>query len=488
MTTQFLSDIQAALGDAAIKTAPGEIENYAIDWRKRFFGKPLAVIFPSNTEQVAQVVRLANQHLVALVPQGGNTGLSGGATPDASGSQVILSLTRLTHIRHQDAANKSITVEAGVTLQRVQELAEEMGLLFPLSLGAEGSATIGGNLATNAGGTAVLRYGSVRDLCLGVEVVTPTGEIWDGLRSLRKDNTGYDLRNLFIGSEGTLGLITAAVLKLYPKPKGVMTALVKITGPSETFRLLQIAQSRCDAALTAFEYMSAGSTQVVIDYFPDVAKHGAQIIESEGLAVSDSVLLEISHPVSEAAAKDMLESVITEAIDHGAASDAIIAQSMSQSKALWHLREIIPLAAAEDGAQVKLDIALPISALVDFIARMSQEILATFPGVRLHNFGHFGDGNLHYNIGAPQHLAAGKSQEKRRKIYLEYVEKNEEVIRRLVHDRVVAMNGSISAEHGLGQLRKNEARRYKSSVERNLMQAIKNTLDPAGVLNPGKVL
>ncbi|MBU3725085.1 MAG: FAD-binding oxidoreductase [Burkholderiaceae bacterium] len=500
MTAQFLSEVQAALGSAAIKTAPADIEHHAIDWRKRFFGKPLAVIFPANTEQVAQVVRLANQHKVALVPQGGNTGLSGGATPDASGTQAILSLTRLTRVRHQDAANKTITVEAGVSLQRVQELAEEMGLLFPLSLGAEGSATIGGNLATNAGGTGVLRYGNARDLCLGVEVVTPSGEIWNGLRALRKDNTGYDLRDLFIGSEGTLGLITAAVLKLYPRPKGVMTALVKIAGPEDAFRLLQIAQSRCDAALTAFEYMSAESTQVVIDHFPEVARHGAQIIggmttdaspaaaSGKTSARSDCVLMEISHAESERAATALLESVIGSALEEGVVLDAIVAQTLAQTKALWHLRETITLGAAEDGAQVKLDIALPISALVDFIDQMNTEMLSAFPGVRLHNFGHFGDGNLHYNIGAPRYLAAGKSPEERRKIYLGYVEENEQAIRRLVHDRVVAMNGSISAEHGLGQLRKNEARRYKTAIEFELMSKIKLALDPNGILNPGKVL
>jgi FAD/FMN-containing dehydrogenase len=500
VTTQFLSEVKAALGSTAIKTAPEEIERYAIDWRKRFFGKPFVVIFPVNTEQVAQVVRLANQYRVVLVPQGGNTGLSGGATPDASGTQAILSLTRLTRVRQRDVANKTMTVEAGVTLQRVQELAEEMGLLFPLSLGAKGSATIGGNLATNAGGTGVLRYGNARDLCLGVEVVTPTGEIWDGLRALRKDNTGYDLRDLFIGSEGTLGLITAAVLKLYPKPRGVMTALVKITGPADALRLLQIAQSRCDASLTAFEYMSAESTQVVIDHFSEVARHGAQIIggmttdgspttvSEEIPARSDCVLMEISHPESERAAAELLESVNEFAQKEGLKLDAIVAQNLSQAKALWHLREAITLGAAEDGAQVKLDIALPISALVEFISQMSQEMLGAFPGVRLHNFGHFGDGNLHYNIGAPQHLAIGKTAQERRKAYLDYVKKNEQAIRRLVHDRVVIMNGSISAEHGLGQLRKQEAHHYKSAIEFELMSRIKQALDPNNILNPDKVL
>ena len=498
---EFVERAISLLGQGAVKTAPFDIEPYAIDWRKRYVGRPLAVLFPGNTDQVAQIVRLANQHRIALVPQGGNTGLSGGATPDDSGNQAIISLTRLNAVRAQDAANKTLTVEAGVTLKQVQDIADAMGLLFPLSLGAEGSATIGGNLSTNAGGTGVLRYGNARELCLGLEVVTATGEIWNGLRGLRKDNTGYDLRDLMIGSEGTLGIITAAVLKLFPKPAGVMTALVKVSSPQEAFRLLLIAQQRCDAALTTFEYMSAASTQVVIDHFPQVARHGAQIIggmsghdmTAEGKVAaasprSDCVLMEISHPESEAAATQMLESVIESALQEGVVQDAIVAQSITQTANLWHLRETITLAAAEDGAQVKHDIALPLSALVEFIEQMDREILAAFPGVRLHNFGHFGDGNLHYNIGAPESLATGCAPLERRKIYLDYIEKNEDAIRRLVHDRVIAMNGSISAEHGLGQLRRAEAWRYKSAVEHGMMQSIKAALDPAGILNPGKVL
>jgi FAD/FMN-containing dehydrogenase len=503
---QFLEQAKDLLGEGAVKTAPSDLESYCIDWRRRFFGRASAILFPSTTEQVAALVRLANTHRVPLVPQGGNTGLSGGATPDTSGTQVILSLSRLQAVRAKDAANKTLTVEAGVTLLQVQELADEMGLLFPLSLGAEGSATIGGNLATNAGGTGVLRYGNARDLCLGVEVVTATGEIWNGLRGLRKDNTGYDLRDLFVGSEGTLGLITAAVLKLFPKPAGIMTALVKVASPADAFRLLQIAQQRCDAALTGFEYMSAESTQVVIDHFPEVARCAATIIggmsppltnnpqdasHAHGSNVSDrsdSVLMEISHPESEQAATAMLEAVIGQAMEEGIVPDAIVAQSVAQAKALWHLRETITLGAAEDGAQVKLDIALPLSSLVSFISEMDREMQSAFPGARLHNFGHFGDGNLHYNVGAPTHLAAGVSPSERKKIYLDYIQANEEAIRRRVHDRVVVMNGSISAEHGLGQLRKQEAKRVKSAVELGLMKTIKQALDPNGVLNPGKVI
>jgi FAD/FMN-containing dehydrogenase len=487
---QFLSQARALIGSAAVKTAAQDLEPFAIDWRKRYHGKPLAALFPQSTEHVAALVRLANDYHVALVPQGGNTGLSGGATPDTSGTQVILSLAKLRKVRAKDPENKTITVEAGVTLQEVQALAESMGLLFPLSLGSEGSATIGGNLATNAGGTGVLRYGNARDLCLGVEVVTATGEIWNGLRGLRKDNTGYDLRDLFVGSEGTLGLVTAAVLKLFPKPASVMTALAKVSGPADALRLLQLAQTKCDAALTGFEYMSPVSTQLVVQYFSEIAKPCGPIIgglPGQG-EPSASVLLEISHPESEEAASGLLEAVMGQAIEEGVVADAIVAQSVAQAKAMWHMRETITLSAAEDGAHIKHDIALPISALTNFIASMDQEMLAAYPGIRIINFGHFGDGNLHYNIAPPAAISAGMSTSERHQAHVEFLRAHEDAIRKRVHDRVVSMNGSISAEHGLGQLRRDEAKRYKSSVELGLMKTIKQALDPKGILNPGKVL
>lgn len=503
---EFLAQVKSLLGEAAVRVSAEDLEPYSTDWRKRYFGKPLAVLLPSDTQQVSEIVRLANRLKVSLVPQGGNTGLSGGATPDQSGQQAILSLARLQRVRSQDAANKTLTVEAGVTLKQVQELAESMGLLFPLSLGAEGSATIGGNLATNAGGTAVLRYGNARNLCLGVEVVTASGEIWDGLRGLRKDNTGYDLRDLFIGSEGTLGLITAAVLTLFPKPLGVMTALARVRYPADALRLLEIAQTRCDAALTGFEFMSSASTQLVTQYFPDIAKAGAEIIGGAGASGAagtagadaadlgilggshDSVLLEISHPESEAAATEMLEQVMAQALEESVISNAIVAQSYAQAKNLWHLRETITLAAAEDGPHIKHDIALPISSLVSFISEMNEEMLRAYPGIRLINFGHFGDGNLHYNVAPPSSGLSGLEAAQRRLHHAEFLSSHEDTIRKRVHDRVIAMNGSISAEHGLGQLRRDEAKRYKSPIEMGLMRTLKAALDPNGILNPGKVL
>jgi FAD/FMN-containing dehydrogenase len=322
-----------------------------------------------------------------------------------------------------------------------------------------------------------------------VEVVTASGEVWNGLRGLRKDNTGYDLRDLFVGSEGTLGLITAAVIKLFPKPAAVMTALARVGGPVEALRLLKIAQSQCDAALTGFEFMTSVSTGLVTEYFPDVAKHGAQMIGGiNDTPGHPTVLLEISHPESQEAATAMLDRVMEKALEEGVIADAIVAQSVAQAQALWHLRETITLAAAEDGPHIKHDIALPISSLVDFIAAMDEEMQTAYPGIRLINFGHFGDGNLHYNVAPPPALAAGQPKAERHLIFKDFLARHEDEIRKRVHDRVVFMSGSISAEHGLGQLRRDEAKRYKSAVEQNLMKAIKNALDPKGILNPGKVL
>lgn len=472
-------------------TDPATMAPHAEDWRKRYRGKPLAVVFPANPEEVAAVVRLAGECHIGLVPQGGNTGLSGGATPDDSGRQVVLSLQRLRALRAIDPINRTITVEAGMTLAQVQTEAEARGLLFPLSLGAEGSATIGGNLATNAGGTAVLRYGNARELCLGLEVVTAQGEIWSGLRGLRKDNTGYDLRDLFIGSEGTLGIITAAVLKLYPQPAAIMTALARVASPTAALELLQFAQQRAGAMLTGFEYMAAMSTRLVAAHLGAVAKPCLQIIgdtrDGVGPQAADTVLIELSHPESESAAKEALETLLGHAITQGWVEDALVAQSGAQSAAFWRLRESITLAAAADGPHVKHDIALPISSLPAFIAAMDEELEQRYPGIRIINFGHFGDGNLHYNL-APPTLEGNPDTDTRRAHYLEFLGLHEDAIRRAVHDRVMAMQGSISAEHGLGQLRRDEARHYKSAVEISLMVSIKHALDPLGILNPGKVL
>ena len=486
---QFLSEATTLLGDRGVLTDAQAFAPYANDWRQKFFGKPAAVVFANNTEQVAQLVRLANEHNIALVPQGGNTGLSGGATPDETGQQVILNLSRMTQIRARDQDNKTITIDAGVTMQTVQEEADKMGLTFPLNLTARGTATIGGNLSTNAGGTAVLRYGNARALCLGVEVVTADGQIWNGLRGLRKDNTGYDLRDLFVGAEGTLGIITGAVMALHPKPAGVMTALaclpdtVPAKAAAQAVALLQIAQQHCNASLTGFEFMTPASMSPVSDYYPQFARPAGL-----GSAEQSCVLLEVSHAESEQAATEMLERVLEIAMERELVVDALVAQSMQQAQAFWDLREHITMAAAEDGLQVKFDIALPISAIADFCEVTEAKLRQAYPGIRLSNFGHLGDGNLHFNVAAPSALAQGLDRQGRHDAYRSYVKANEDGIRRIIHDEVVARQGSISAEHGLGILRRDEAEHYKSAVEMDLMRKIKQALDPKNILNPNKVL
>ena len=475
IVTELHPNIPVSVGDDA---AP-----YCQDWRHKFKGQTLGVFFPRTTEEVAALVKLAVKHQVPIVPQGGNTGLSGGATPDASGQQLILNLSRMSQIRAIDPENKTITVDAGVTMQSVHEAAERYGLLFPLSLTAKGTATIGGNLSTNAGGTAVLRYGNARALCLGIEVVTPTGEIWNGLRGLRKDNTGYNLRDLFIGAEGTLGVITGAVLALHPKPAAQVTALACVSNAKAAVLLLQHAQSQCDANLTGFEFMTPESMRPVAEYFPQFAKPPAL-----GTEADCCVLLEISHPRSEAEGRAQLEQVLETALEQQLVSDAIVAQSLSQAQSFWDLREHITFAGAEEGPQVKFDISLPISAIPEFCDVMRAQLQQRWPGLRLSNFGHLGDGNLHFNIAVPESLGLVLGRPERHAAYGAYVGAHEDEIRRCVHDQVHAMSGSISAEHGLGQLRRDEAARLKSKLELDLMRQIKSALDPQNLFNPNKVL
>ena len=447
----------------------GDRSAWEIDWRRRFHGRALAVVRPASTDEVAAVVKACAAHGASLVPQGGNTGLVGGSVPDASGTQVLLSLTRMHRVREIDAANLTMTVDAGCVLQTVQEAAAAQGFLFPLSLAAEGSCTIGGNLATNAGGTQVLRYGNARDLCLGLEVVTAAGEVWNGLAGLRKDNTGYDLRDLFIGSEGTLGIITAATLKLYPQPAARMTALAALPTLDAAVRLLGLAQARLGAGLTAFEAMNEFSLSLVRRHFPQLA---------QPLPPGPwTVLLEQSDTESEAHARALFESLLEAALEDGTITDAAVAESLEQSKAMWHLRESIPLAQAEEGANIKHDIALPASRIVEFVARTDAALTAAFPGVRLVDFGHLGDGNLHYNVQAP---AEGNAAD--------FLRDHEPAVNAIVYDQVGAMGGSISAEHGIGALKRHELVERKSPVAMGLMRSIKAALDPQGRLNPGRVV
>jgi FAD/FMN-containing dehydrogenase len=469
MTDAFLERCSAIVGEGHVLAAGADMAPYLTDWRGRFTGKARAVLRPADAAEVALLVRACLDHRVPLVPQGGKTGLVLGSVPDDSGLEVVLSLTRLNRILEVDTTNRTILVQAGCILQDIQQAAAEHGLLFPLSLAAEGSCTIGGNLSTNAGGTAVLRYGNTRELCLGLEVVTPQGELWNGLRGLRKDNTGYDLRDLFIGAEGTLGVITGAVLKLYPQPKAAITALVGLASPRRALALLSLMQDRCGASLSGYELMSDFCLRLVARHFP-------QLPRPFKTAHPHYVLLELSSNESEQHAVALLEAAIGAAVEQGLADDAVMATSVAQSRGLWQIREHIPLAQAAAGSNLKHDIALPISRIAEFIARTDAQLLQAYPGCQLVCFGHLGDGNLHYNVAPPE----GESHE----AFLVH----QAAVSRIVHDNVDAMDGSISAEHGIGALKRGELIRYKSAIELNMMRAIKAAFDPLGIMNPGKIL
>ncbi|MBP6335967.1 MAG: FAD-binding oxidoreductase [Vitreoscilla sp.] len=467
MSTKLIEALRAAVGAAHMMTE-GDLSAYELDWRRRYRGKALAVVRPGSTAEVAAVVRACAAAGVSLVPQGGNTGLVGGGVPDASGRQVLLSLTRLNKIRHIDADNLTFTVEAGCVLQTLQAAAETQGFLFPLSLAAEGSCTIGGNLASNAGGTQVLRYGNARELCLGLEVVTPQGEVWEGLSGLRKDNTGYDLRDLYIGSEGTLGVITAATLKLFPLPGAVTTALASCGSIDACVALLRLARQHLGAGLTGFEVMERFALALVSRHFPQLQQ---PLPEAPW-----TVLLELATP-SEDTARAQLEALLETALESGLVSDAALAASLAQAKSMWHLRESIPLAQAEEGLNIKNDIALPVSAIPEFVRSTDAALRVALPGVRLVNFGHLGDGNLHYNVQAPEGEPAA-----------EFLQAHERAVNTLVYDAVQRWGGSISAEHGIGALKRDELAARKSPVALGLMRTLKAALDPAGLMNPGRVV
>jgi len=464
----LIAQLREVVGERHVHT-DGDLSAWELDWRKRYRGRALAVVRPASTDEVARVVAACAAQGVGIVPQGGNTGLVGGSVPDDSGSQVLLSLSRMNRIRGIDLPNSTMTVDAGCVLQAVQEAAAGQGMLFPLSLAAEGSCTIGGNLATNAGGTQVLRYGNARELCLGLEVVTAGGEVWNGLGGLRKDNTGYDLRDLFIGSEGTLGIITGATLKLFAQPAARMTALAAVPSMEAAVALLQLAQRQLGPSLTGFEVMGELALALVHQHFPQLPRP---------LAPSAwTVLLEQSDSEGESHARALFEALLESALQAELVSDAAIAENIAQSKAMWHLRESIPLAQAEEGLNIKHDISLPVSRIPGFVASTDAALKAAFDGVRLVNFGHLGDGNLHYNVQAPVGVAAG-----------DFLRDQEPRVNALVYDAVIAHGGSISAEHGIGALKREELSQRKSPVALSLMRAVKKALDPQGIMNPGRVL
>jgi len=474
MSETKLPALAAIVGESRVLTAPADMAPYLTDWRGRYTGSALCVVLPASADEVARVVSRCAEAGVAVVPQGGNTGLVGGATPQsdmrAGGrGEVVLCLTRMKRIRAVDVANNTITVESGCTLREVQDAAAAVGRLFPLSLAAEGSATIGGNLSTNAGGVQVLRYGNMRELTLGLEVVLADGRIWDGLRGLRKDNTGYDLKQLFIGAEGTLGIITAAVLKLFPRPQTRATAWIAIVDPAAAVTLLGRLRERFGERVSGCEIVGRSALELVLRHIP-----GARApLPRPHLW---QVLVELSDAQADAGLQTQLEGALSAESDAGLVMDAAVAKSEAQAEAFWQLRENISEAQRVEGFSIKHDVALPLSRLAEFIARADTALAQAFSGVRVVCFGHIGDGNLHYNLSKPDFqdntLFVAQTRE----------------VNRIVHDLVHELGGSISAEHGLGQLKREEILRYKSVVEMDMMRRIKQALDPDGMFNPGKLL
>ena len=441
---------------------------YLKEWRDLFRGKAQGIVRPGSTVEVAELVKLAAETGTVLVPQGGNTGLVGGQIPISEGREVILSLQRLDKVRAVDTDGDTMIVEAGVTLQRAQDAAEAAGRLFPLSLASEGSCTIGGNLSTNAGGTAVLAYGNARELCMGLEVVLPDGRIWNGLRQLRKDNTGYDLKNLFIGAEGTLGIITAAVLKLFPAPAARATAFLAVPDPAAALELLNAAKAGAGGTLTTFELMP----RIGMDF---VLRHASGTRDPLSEPSPWYVLMEVA--VQQASGLDEhVEAFLGEALEKGIVTDAALAGSLTQRADFWKLREMLSEVQTYEGGSIKHDVSVPIHATPEFLARAIAVVEAMVPGCRPVPFGHLGDGNIHFNVSQP--VGADKAG-----FLARWSEMNE-----AVHAIVAELHGSISAEHGIGRLKRDLLPGVKDPVELDLMRTIKQTLDPKGILNPGAVL
>jgi FAD/FMN-containing dehydrogenase len=441
------------VGAANVLTAPADTKPYFTDWRRQYSAPGECVVRPASTLEVSKVVALCAAEGIAVVPQGGNTGLVGGSVPTGARREIVLALGRMNRIRALDALNDTVTVEAGCVLAAVQDAADQAGRLFPLSLAAEGSCQIGGNLSTNAGGVNVLRYGNAREQVLGLEVVLPDGRIWDGLRGLRKDNTGYDLKQIFLGAEGTLGVITAAVLRLYPKPAASATAWIAVRSPRDAVELLAALRERLGERISAFELVSRACLEAVLRHARDLkdplpAPHPWYVLAQ----------------LADSGATAELEERAAEALG---GREAVLAQSGEQARSLWRIRETIPEA---QFANVKHDISLPISRIPDFVERAGRALREAYPGTEIYCFGHVGDGNLHYNVG-PQRLLEERAS-----------------VSRVVYDEVERLRGSISAEHGLGQLKREEIRAHKPALELELMRRLKSALDPHGLMNPGKVL
>ena len=469
--TELITQLRRIVGESHVLT-DGDLTAYEQDWRRRVHGKALAVVRPATSAEVAAVVKACAVNGTAIVPQGGNTGLVVGSTPDNSGQQIVLNMGRMNAIRAIDKDNLTVTVEAGCILQTLQERCEKEGFLFPLSLAAEGSCTIGGNLGTNAGGTQVVRYGNTRELCLGLEVVNAQGDVWSGLKGLRKDNTGYDLRNLFIGSEGTLGVITAATMKIYPMPASQLTAWAALPSFEAAVRLLGLAHQFLGAGLTGFEVMNRFALTLVDKHMPQLR---VPFIDNPDFPYA--VVLENSDSESETHARERFEALMEAAFEQEIVLDAVVAENLSQAHNLWHIRESIPLAQVEEGLNIKHDISVPISRIPAFVAHATAVLDQQVPGMRLVNFGHLGDGNLHFNVQAPEGIDP--------KLFLE---QREHDVNHIVYDAVAEFGGSISAEHGIGTLKAETLPTYQSPVAMSMMHAIKQALDPQGIMNPNCML
>jgi FAD/FMN-containing dehydrogenase len=465
LSTELIAKFRTIVGDKYAVTDPADIAPYTTEERGIFHGHSPLVLRPGSTQEVAAICKLANEHRIALVPQGGNTGLVGGQTPH--NGEVVISMKRMDRIREVDAASNTMTCDAGVVLQVAQQRAAEVDRLFPLSLGAEGSCTIGGNLSTNAGGTTALAYGVAREMALGLEVVLADGRVLNLLSKLKKDNTGYDLRNLFIGAEGTLGIITAATLKMFPKPRAIETAYVGLKSPADALKLLSLSRNEAAGTLTSFELLSEISVDFSIRHSIDVRDP----LESKHPWY---VLMELSSPRDDA--RSTLEAILEKGMEAGIVDDAVIAANLSQRQAFWKLRDEMSAAQKPEGGSIKHDISVPVAAVPDFIAEADAAVVKLIPGSRPVSFGHLGDGNIHYNVSQP---VGGNASD--------FLDRWHEV-NKVVFDIVIRMGGSISAEHGIGVLKRDELPDVKDKTAIELMRAFKAMLDPHGIMNPGKVL
>ncbi len=465
----LIDAIRAVVSDRGVLTEPSDVDPYVEDWRCLYHGRTQAVVRPATTDEVARVVRLCAQAGVPVVPQGGNTSMVGGATPDETGHSIVLSLARMTRVRALDPIDLTMTIEAGVTLKSAQNAAAEAGCLLPLSISSEGSAQIGGVLAANAGGNNTVRYGNARDLVLGLEVVLADGQVWNGLRRLRKDNTGYCLRQLFVGSEGTLGVITAAVLKLVPRPRDTAVALCAVASPEAALELFGRFQARDPGAVQALEYMSGLGMDFVLRHIP-----GAVLPLTQ--PAPHYVLVELASPRADAGLRAALEQVLEGALGDGIVADAAIAESEAQRAAIWRLREEHSEAQKREGASVKNDVSVPVSHVPDFIHHATAACGALIPGIRAVPFGHIGDGNIHFNLEQPEGADAA------------WFLAQDHAIMDTVNAVVREFDGSFSAEHGIGRLKPYMMPDWRGGAELDLMRRIKAALDPAGIMNPGKVL